>query len=389
MPGSTLPNTGLVLPSVGGDAGVWGGEVNDALSNYDAHNHMSGAGARVPTAGLNINADLSFSSLYAPTNLARAQFSAVVAATNNLSLFVSDGTSGLVTGELYWRNNTGNPVRFTAGNTLNFASFVGGIGGDYSSVGAAENFDDGQKQYTFKDGAAKWARLHAGNVRFAPFGTTSALFVEMAAPSALASNYTMTLPLALPASQQLIQITSAGVMSASNTVPTDVTLANITALSATVVANGSVTVSGTGDYKHGTRTVSIPVAAGTLVTGGAEFTTAWSATTITTGNSYRTPIVITVGARILAARAVIQDVAGGPSATCRLDIGLTLPGSSATSVFASSSASSGAGTVQTLTATPSAPLNVNVGATWLAVIQRLSGAQNMTLFSIEIDYDRP
>lgn len=218
MPGTTLPNTGVVLPTVGGDAGVWGTEVNTALGNYDAHSHVPGAGVAVPVAGLNINADISFSSLYAVSQLARAQFSAVAAAASNLSFFVSNGSGGLTANELYWRNNAGNFIRVTSGNALNFAAFVGGIGGDYTAVGAAEAFDDSQKQYTFKDGTAKWARLHAGNVRLAPFGTASAFSVELAAP-ALASSYTVTWPSALPASGvHPMSIDSAGTITTNATI---------------------------------------------------------------------------------------------------------------------------------------------------------------------------
>jgi len=391
MPGSTLPNMGLVQPAVGGDAGTWGTENNAALAVIDAHSHKPGAGVPITTAAINIDGDLSFGSLYATTNLARAQFSAVATPANNLSLFVSNGSGGLVAGELYWRNNTGNPVRFTSGNALNFASFVGGIGGDYSAVGALEAFDDSQKQYTFKDGAAKWGRLHAGNVRLAPFGTASALFVEMAASASLASNYTVTWPSALPSTTLLMQMSNSGQIITNNTVPVDVVLGNVTASavsasSVTVAANGNVTVSGTGDYKHGLRTLQVALPA---VIANASFATNAFVFGLTSSNSVQIPLPMLVGSRIQAARIVMRDTSG---TTFSLRIGFaTVNGSSGITIGSGTPTSSGSGALQTLSATTSAPgLSVSSGQIYLAIVAPVSGpAAAASIYNLEVDYDRP
>lgn len=256
MPGSTLPNTGITLPSDGSDSGVWGAENNANWSNYDAHSHKPGSGARITTAAISIDGDLSFGSLYAATNLARAQFTSAVVPANNLCFFVSNGSGGLTAGELYWRNNTGNSIRVTSGNALNFAAFVGGIGGDYSAVGAAENFDDSQKQYTFKDGSTNWARLHAGNVRFAPFGGTSAFFVEMAAPGGLGANYTLTLPTALPASgSRWLLVGSTGQLTTSVTLQVP---AKNGAVGGGALGDGVITLAGAGSATY----IAVPLLQG-------------------------------------------------------------------------------------------------------------------------------
>lgn len=256
MPGPTLPNMGLVQGAPGSDVGTWGALLNTDLATIDAHNHGPGSGARVPTAGLNINGDLSFSSLYGITNMQRVSFAAVAAlSSNNRSLFVSSADQ-----ELYWRTNSGTNVKLTSGTALNVSAFAGGIGGDYTAVSAALNFDDAGLRYTFrKGGGLNWARIATGEVRIFETDTTDTAFVGIAAPAALAGSYSITLPTALPGSTQLVQMSSAGVMSFSNTGIGASTFSGLITASAgvTAAANQHVTVSGTGEYKHGTRAINI------------------------------------------------------------------------------------------------------------------------------------
>ncbi len=263
---TTLPNTGIVLPTRGSPgSGLWADAVDAALALLDAHDHTSGKGARVPTAGISINADLTFGGLYAPTNLQRLSFASVAAlASNSKSLFVSDGSGGLVASELYWRSIGGVNVRLTSGSALNVAAFTGGIGGDYASAGAALAFDDSNKRYTFKDGAANWARLASGDMRLFETGTAESVFVGLAAPAALAGSYTITMPLAAPGSTALVQMDSVGVLTASNVTiggTPNFTGAVTMAAGLTLGSNQNVTLSGTGDLKHGSRTL--------VVSGGA------------------------------------------------------------------------------------------------------------------------
>lgn len=397
MPGSTLPNTGVVLPSVGGDVGTWGNEVNDALSNYDAHDHKPGAGSRITTAAINIDADLSFSSLYGASNLQRAQFSATALPANNLSMFVSNGTGGLSAGELYWRNNTGTPIRFTSGNALNFASFVGGIGGDYASVGALEAFDDSQKQYTFKDGTspAKWARLHAGNLRFAPFGTTSSFFAEMAAPSGLASNYTMTLPLSLPTSAvgntAVAQISNSGVMTFSDAIAASTIAASglITAnAGVTAAANQKIRVSGTGSFPHGTFTLQIPISMSIPKSSGVQYLPDVSGLIFgaaSNGDYLLIPVPLTAGKRILAVRVFIRGVAAGAT----LEAHLTSLGSAGgAALIAVSNLSTATATNQVLLISGLTTV-VTAGTAFTITVTSISPGQNNVLWGAQVDYDEP
>lgn len=259
---TTLPQMGLVLPTRGAPgSGIWDDTVDADLALIDAHNHSTGQGTAVPTAGININADLTFSSLYAPTNLHRITFASIVALTgNNKSLFVNTADN-----ELYWRSNAGANVKLTSGSSLNVSAFTGGIGGDYAAVGAAVAFDDAGDRYTFKQNSPgfTWARLASGDVRLFETGTTDSVFVGLAAPAALAGSYTITMPLAVPAATRPVQMSSAGVLTAgdSDNVAVGGTLSAaglVTATAgATAAANQHFTVSGTGEYKHGDRTLTI------------------------------------------------------------------------------------------------------------------------------------
>lgn len=208
------------LPTLGADNGAWDDKLNAGLTKVDAHDHTTNKGTRVPSAGININADLAFGG-YGPTGLGKAAFNAVAAlASGTKTLFVSSADN-----ELYWRTNGGTNVKLTSGTSLNI-TLVGGIVGDYSSVGAEVAYDDANDRYTFKQqGSPKpWARIASGPVRIYEFNTTETVYVELAVAAALAASYTLTLPAALPGSTVLCQVSSAGVVSFSNTIPTGITL---------------------------------------------------------------------------------------------------------------------------------------------------------------------
>ncbi len=281
---TTLPNMGIDLPTPGGDSGSWDDKINAAFGLIDTHNHASGAGVAVPTAGININADLSFGG-YGATALGRASFSAVAAlASGSKTLFVSNADN-----ELYWRTNAGANVKLTNGTSIN-TTLVGGIVGDYSSVGAAVAYDDANKRYTLKTQTATWARLATGPVRIFEYNTTDSVYVEHAVAAALAASYTVTWPAALPGSTQLVQITSAGIVSYSNTIAENVTLA----------AGKTITLSGAGVVKHGEYEVSDLVYHHCLNAPSGTYSYANAAVTITAGNLALVKIPVTgVGSRLL------------------------------------------------------------------------------------------
>lgn len=222
MPQTPTANMGLIQPTEGGDDNVWDTLLTAVFTLIDQHQHAPGKGVKVPTAGLNINADLSFAGAYALTNLLAADFTptttASVAALAG-AFFVNSGDSN----NLYWRNPSGTNVKVIDGNTLNVAGFAGGIGGDYSSASALVAYVAASDLYTFKGpdpgGGRPWEALATGHHDFYEQGTTVANRVRIQSPAALAASYTLTLPTALPAAAGIVQCSTSGVLSASIILP--------------------------------------------------------------------------------------------------------------------------------------------------------------------------
>lgn len=388
---TTLPLMSLVLPVRGAPgSGLWGDTLDADLALLDAHDHQSGHGARIATAAININADLPFSSLYAPTQLHRVQFSEIAGAAltnpNNLSLFVSDGTGGLSAHELYYRTSAGNHVKMTSGSTLNVSAFVGGIGGDYSSVSAQLNYDDAGKRYTFKEGTVDsngWARLAAGSLRLIEFNTTESVYVGQSAPAALASSYDMTWPTALPAASNIVAVDNTGQIAFSNTISQAVTFS----AGATVATATSLTLSGTADLKHGTRTLQIP--GWSFVASATDATAAYS---FSNGSSTGAPlscgasIALRQGDRILAIRVYSQDSASGPTKIQATFLSATSAG--AGTAVATSAVSAGSGANQTLSIT-SLTTTVATLNSYSIKILTTTGTALCTVYMAEVDYDHP
>jgi hypothetical protein len=241
MPEAPSANMALVLPTEGADAGEWDQYLNDAFGLVDSHNHTTGQGAKVPTAGLNINADLAMSSsgnFYALTSAKAVDFQPQAAAGMTAyagALFVNSSDSN----NLYFRTQSGTNVRIINGTSLDI-TVAGGIGGDYTAVAAEAAFSDAGKEYTWKqkDPDNFWAAMRSGPLRIAQLDTTESVYVELIAPAALGGSYTITLPTAAPATFNPVTMTTGGVLSV-------------------LTSNENITLSGTGDIKHGDRVITV------------------------------------------------------------------------------------------------------------------------------------
>lgn len=404
---TTTPNMSLVLPTDHSDSNIWGPILATLFTRVDLHDHSTGLGVKVPTAGLNINADLSFSPGGTPralTDVKAIDFAAVAstAVTSYAgAFFVSDGTGGLVANELYFRTTSGTNVRFTNGAALNVAAFAGGIGGDYAAVGAAVAFDDAADRYTFKQQGNLWARMASGEVRILETGTTEALYVGLAAPAALAASFSITLPLAAPGSTSLVQMDSSGVLTASNTVANAVALSasltvgttlGVTGLitataGVTAAANQHVTVSGTGRFKHGTRTQSMGASQLVIFAGGGGINT-FSGYVSAGGTAIdvSAAIVLDVGKRLLATRVYVLDSATGPT-TLKSELrSMTSVGGGG--LIATSNTSTGSGAAQTLSITGLTTTIPSLTSYSLRVVG-VAGTAAVTVLMIEVDYDEP
>lgn len=286
MPQAATANMLLVKPTEGSDAGLWDFYLNALIDLIDAHDHSTGKGVKVKTNGLDINADLTLTSggtASAITNAKAIDFSP--SASAGMTAYAGALFCNSADNELYWRTTGGTNVKLTSGTALNVAAFVGGIGGDYAAIPAECNFVDASKTYTFKSTAGgNWSRLQAGALRIVEFGTTESTYVELACPAALAGTYTVTFPTAAPGSTSIVQMSSAGVLTASNTIGNAVTL-SATCTAAAITASGlitanagvtlgsgqNVTLSGTGSISmSGTGTITC---AGAVTATDHKFTT--------------------------------------------------------------------------------------------------------------------
>lgn len=255
--GTTSTNMGLSLPTLQGDDGTWDDQINASLALIDLHDHSSGKGVKVTPSGLNISNDLTFAG-NAATNLKAAVFAAQVSYTTNLSLRVRTSDN-----ELIFRNATGTDIQVTSGTGLNL-SLIGGIAGDYAAASASLYYDDAAEAYRFLEAAPmpnSWSYVKAGGVDVYQHGSGVTTYVGLRGPGGLAASYNLTFPASLPGSTLLRQVSSAGVETFSNTIANAVTMSStlgvtglITATAGvTAAANQHVTVSGTGEYKHGDR----------------------------------------------------------------------------------------------------------------------------------------
>lgn len=320
---TTTAQMGLLKPDNGGSVGTWGTELRTTIDTIDAHDHTTGKGPKVPTAGINVNADLSFAG-FGATNLKVVDLAAVLASSVTgypTALFVNSADN-----ELYWRTSGGSNVKLTSGTSLN-AALLGGFTGDYGSGGSEANFSSGTSIYNFLRAANHRAFIDASDIRLfqGSSGITNA--VRIKSPNALAASYDFVFPTALPGSQSLLHVDAAGQVSASNS------LAN----------NASITVSGTGRYKRGTLARKIHASAGVPTSGTGTFVTAgWTAGAGT--DQLAVPLICDEGERIVSVAVRLAPNAAG-AMTLRV---FRIEESSAATQLGSTSSSSGTG-IQTIT----------------------------------------
>lgn len=375
------PNMGMILPTEDGSADVWDTILNTALTLNDAHDHTSGKGVAIPSAALNINADVSWASggtNYAITALKAVDFTAVTAASvagYAGAFFVNSSDS-----ELYFRSIAGTNIKITSGTTLN-VSIVGGIGGDYSSVSALLDYDDASDTYRFRQETSAAVRQYAKiasadlvlrEYKAAGNAVVPVNAVTLKSPAALAASYTVTLPDAVPASTVLVQTTSAGVLTFTNTIVNDMTMA----------ANKSVIVSGTGKYKHATKTITVPClpTSATVSAGTVSGTGGTPRSDIAISTTAYFPLLISLNSDALVYSITLEFTAAvGAGAVARLYAATALGGFGYLSV---TQAGSGLSTI-TLDCSGS-PVSVGSLTLWVRVVT--DGATTCSLGDCIVSY---
>lgn len=110
---TTFMNLDLPIPTVTlGPA--WATQLNAQIEVIDSHDHTSGKGSRIPTSGLNINADLDFNE-FGALNLRIASFDAQTSTPSGSSFAQA---LSVFSGNLYYTNNSGVAIQLTDGGAI-------------------------------------------------------------------------------------------------------------------------------------------------------------------------------------------------------------------------------------------------------------------------------
>jgi hypothetical protein len=388
------PNMNLTLPVDGGSSGTWGGENNTALTAVDGHDHTTGKGKRITPAALNINADVTMAG-NSLTNVKSVDAAATAPAsmTGKVRALWFNSTDS----EWYLRNASGTDIKVTNSGALNVVG-NGGIGGDYTTTNAEVNYEAANQRYRMWQikTPQTWAKLATGEIQLHETGASITNRVVLKSPTALAASYNLTLPPATPASAQLLQMDAAGAVTANNTLAQPVTLtaaATLTggiannvslAAGATAAVNQSITVSGTGRYKHGEMKLAYSALDFTAATAAAlDVSTQWFAATAVPA-SFVCPVRLPSGARITSVDYAWRRSAGTVSASVSMydaSFGNALVISSTVTSLTTGSA---------IVVTSSGALNYTISDGYNVSVEfSIAGAIGPRVYGVIVRYDYP
>lgn len=197
-----MPNDmNLTLPTVSTTPGpLWATEINAALNTISDHNHTFGNGAPIPSAALDINADLSFAGNRA-TNLGGSLYT-------NLSA-TPTFTNGVYcrSGNLYFRDGAGNEIPITSGgNVVGSAGTITGMNG----TTATATYDLGSATFIFTQNTNQAASLDVGPITVRR--TTVSSDGVTITPASGTTNWTLTLPSDVPAANSFVTATTGGAL---------------------------------------------------------------------------------------------------------------------------------------------------------------------------------
>lgn len=223
---TVTPNMGMDLPVVSTTLGpTWATMLDAALDVVDAHDHTSGKGAQLPTAALDLDADLPFNG-YNATLLRSTRYSdqgaALALATDLRCLYASGG-------ELYYNDGNGTAVQITSNGAVLAGN--GSIGGLPSGT-AGVSFNSATGTYTFVQATNEAAPIDVGPVIIRTTDASSN-GVTLNAPAALAADYDLTLPGSLPGVTSFLTLSSAGAIASGPALSAGIDTVNL--------ANGAVT----------------------------------------------------------------------------------------------------------------------------------------------------
>lgn len=197
------PNMALSIPSVGSEPGPnYAIDINNCLTTLDQHDHSPGRGVMITPAGININVDLAINS----NNLVGAgslSFTALSAATSTTqALSVAPGSESPAIQDLWYTDSAGNKVQITSNGQV-FATIANIPGESYNPVTGV---------FTWKQGAGSTtpANFDIGSVTIRPNIAATSNGITISPPAAIASQYTLTLPLLPNSGHGYMNVDSSG-----------------------------------------------------------------------------------------------------------------------------------------------------------------------------------
>lgn len=189
----------LLLPTVGGEPGPnYAFDVNNSLSIIDSHNHTPGSGVQITPAGLNINTSLTFQS-NAATNVGYIGFFAQNASLSTIQTTYSAPASSI--NELWYTDSNGTATQITKNGVVNSVA---------SSI-PGQSYAAGTFIWVQGSGSITPANFDIGSIIIRPTVAGTTYGVELSPPSAISSEYAISLPL-VPATTSVLTLSNSGVM---------------------------------------------------------------------------------------------------------------------------------------------------------------------------------
>lgn len=205
---TTSPNMQLPVPGVGTEQGPqYAFDVNNCFTLVDQHDHTPGKGVQITPAGININTSLNFNSNFA-TNLAGLSLVSQLSTPITLSTIYESGD------DLFFLDGVGNPVRITQNGA------VAGTPGSIANLlpPASVSYVSGSKTFVFQSNTNIAANIDAASYLLRNISPNSTFALTLQPPSALGSNYALTLP-TIPVSYSFLTIDPSGIIAPMSTYP--------------------------------------------------------------------------------------------------------------------------------------------------------------------------
>lgn len=287
----------LVVSTVNVDTGLqWENNLNASLTILDAHDHTPGNGVPIGSSGLNINGDLPLNG----NNLTLARSLNMQVQPAALSLPSDLGCLYVSGVDLYFNDENGNQIKMTAGGTVNATS--SGI----SSGTATASFVSSVLVVNAASNTP--ANIQVGSVLLGN-NVAASKFLTISPPSAMAANYSLTLP-ALPAvSGNIMTMDTSGNMSAVTNVDNSTLQisSNVMSVKTQGIAQSNLAARSTGTTV-GAGGVAVSTSSGGFTTASASYVdiTNLSITITTTGR----PVMIMVVSDGSASTSLIQALGG-------------------------------------------------------------------------------